>query len=61
MVIMEVTEGTHLDSMLKAEELPTGISKLDAGLTNMDRKTFSHNETKKIIKYFNYLLPLGLF
>jgi hypothetical protein len=33
---------THLDAMLKTIKLPTGISNLNAGLANVDRKALSH-------------------
>jgi len=36
-----------LDSVLKAEEFPTGITNLDTGLTDMDRNNFSHYIFKK--------------
>ena len=57
-LIIQVTEGTYLNPMLQTEELPTSISKLDACLTNVDRKTFSHNERTKLINLFNCLSPL---
>jgi len=31
-----------LDSVLKAEELPAGVTNLDTGLTDVDRNNFSH-------------------
>ena len=34
----------RLDSVLKAEELPAGVTDLDTALTDMDRNDFSHNE-----------------
>jgi len=34
----------RLDTMLKTVELPTGITNLDSGLTNVDGNTFSHDE-----------------
>jgi len=32
----------RLDSVLKAEEFPAGITHLDTGLSNMDANNFSH-------------------
>mmetsp|Transcript_6627 Transcript_6627/g.12784 ORF Transcript_6627/g.12784 Transcript_6627/m.12784 type:complete len:469 (+) Transcript_6627:65-1471(+) len=37
----------RLDSVLKAVQLPAGISGLDTSLTNVDRKTFTHFEEVK--------------
>jgi hypothetical protein len=34
----------RLDSMLKAVQLPTGITNLDSGLTEMNGDTFTHFE-----------------
>ena len=31
-----------LNTMLKAEELPAGVTDLDTGLTDVDRNDFSH-------------------
>jgi hypothetical protein len=33
----------RLDTVLQAEELPTGITDLDTGLTNMNTNYFSHS------------------
>jgi len=33
-----------LDSVLKAEELPAGVTNLDTALTDVDRNNFSHNK-----------------
>jgi hypothetical protein len=32
----------RLDSVLKAQKLPAPVTSLDTGLSDMDRKTFTH-------------------
>ena len=34
----------RLDTVLKAEELPTGVTDLDTSLTDVDGNNFSHDE-----------------
>jgi hypothetical protein len=36
-----------LDTVLKAEELPTGVTDLDTSLSDVDRNDFSHDEFEK--------------
>jgi hypothetical protein len=39
-----------LDTVLKAEELPTGVTNLDTSLTDVDGNDFSHDE-KSVLKF----------
>lgn len=36
----------RLDSVLKAEELPAGVTNLDTGLTDVDRNDLTHDDVK---------------
>lgn len=46
----EAALNAYLDTVLKAKKLPTSISNLNAGLTNVDTNAFSH-AGRYVLKY----------
>jgi hypothetical protein len=39
----------RLDTVLEAVQLPAGVSSLDSGLADVDRKAFSHLEKEVVV------------